>query len=56
MAVVRYENFEGFRKMVESEVYRRDVEGHRLAALKEFRLIMLEGDGVQSLSMSEKAD
>jgi hypothetical protein len=48
MAVVRYESFEGFRKMVESEVYKRDVEGHRLAALREFRLVMLEGDGVQS--------
>ena len=42
VVIVKYENLEGFRKMVESEEYKRDVEPHRLAALEDFRLIMMD--------------
>ena len=45
VAVVRYENFEGFRTMVESEKYKREVEPHRVAGLEEWRLIAMDGVG-----------
>ncbi|KAH8726881.1 hypothetical protein GQ44DRAFT_758432 [Phaeosphaeriaceae sp. PMI808] len=42
VVLVRYETLEGFRKMVDSEEYKKNAEGHRLAALDDFRLIMLD--------------
>jgi hypothetical protein len=46
VVTMRYEGFEGFKNMVGSEVYKKDVEGHRLAALRKLRLVMLEDDVV----------
>ncbi|KAF9695767.1 hypothetical protein EKO04_005855 [Ascochyta lentis] len=45
VAVVRYETLRGFREMVESRVYREEVEPHRVAGLEEWRLVALEGVG-----------
>ena len=41
-ALIRYENLEGFKKMVECGEYKKEVEPHRLAGLEDFRLIMLD--------------
>lgn len=40
--IIRYESLEGFRTMVASEEYKKSVQPHRLAALDDFRLIMLD--------------
>lgn len=47
--IVRYENLEGFRKMVECREYKKMVEPHRLAGLEDWRLVLLdrERSGVQ---------
>lgn len=42
VVIVHYENLEGFRKMVNCREYKEEVEPHRLAALEDFRLIMLD--------------
>lgn len=42
VAIIKYENLEGFKKMVECEEYKKTAEPHRLAALEDFRLIMLD--------------
>ncbi|KAH7067089.1 hypothetical protein FB567DRAFT_259347 [Paraphoma chrysanthemicola] len=43
LALIRYENLQGFRDMVASEKYKREVEPHRLAGLEDMRLICGEG-------------
>ncbi|KAF2266021.1 hypothetical protein CC78DRAFT_531893 [Lojkania enalia] len=40
--LIKYESLEGFRKMVESQEYLEKAQPHRLAALGDFRLIMLD--------------
>jgi hypothetical protein len=41
--LVRYENLGGFRKTVQSDAYKREVEVHRFAALEDSRLVLLDG-------------
>ncbi|KAH7079366.1 hypothetical protein BKA63DRAFT_508264 [Paraphoma chrysanthemicola] len=43
IALIRYENLQGFRDMVASEKYKTEVEPHRLAGLEDMRLICGEG-------------
>jgi hypothetical protein len=42
VAIVRYETLAGFREMVESKVYKEEVEGHKVAALEDQRLVVLD--------------
>jgi uncharacterized protein (DUF1330 family) len=53
VAVVRYENLQGFRDMVESKKYKEAVEPHRVAGLKEWRLIALDGVGGLGVDVAE---
>ncbi|KAF2820076.1 hypothetical protein CC86DRAFT_125176 [Ophiobolus disseminans] len=42
VAIVKYENLGAFREMVECKEYREEVEPHRVAALEDYRLVMLD--------------
>ncbi|KAF2189440.1 hypothetical protein K469DRAFT_700627 [Zopfia rhizophila CBS 207.26] len=42
VAIVRYESLEGFKKMCESEEYKKTAMPHRLAALQDWRLILCD--------------
>lgn len=42
VAIIKYDNLEGFKKMVECDEYKKEAEPHRLAALDDFRLYMLD--------------
>jgi hypothetical protein len=42
VVLVRYDKMENFKKMVECKKYKESIEPHRLAALEDFRLIMLD--------------
>jgi uncharacterized protein (DUF1330 family) len=46
VVLVKYENLAGFRKTVQSEVYKREVEVHRWAAVEDSRLVLVEEVGV----------
>ncbi|KAF2646536.1 hypothetical protein P280DRAFT_464741 [Massarina eburnea CBS 473.64] len=43
--IVKYPTLEGFRKMMESKEYLETAQPHRVAALEDFRLIMLDKMG-----------
>jgi hypothetical protein len=45
VTVVRYESLKGFRDMVESKLYKDEVEPHRVAGLEEWRLVAIGGVG-----------
>jgi hypothetical protein len=45
VTVVRYESLKGFRDMVESKLYKDEVEPHRVAGLEEWRLVAIGGLG-----------
>ena len=38
VALVRYPNFSAFRKVVESEMYIKDAQPHRIASLEDWKL------------------
>ncbi|KAH7402614.1 hypothetical protein BKA66DRAFT_436027 [Pyrenochaeta sp. MPI-SDFR-AT-0127] len=42
VAIIKYEDLEGFKKMVQCDEYKNQAEPHRLAALDDFRLFMLD--------------
>ena len=42
VAIVRYESLESFKKMVESEDYKETAMPHRIAALEDWRLVLID--------------